>query len=239
MAPDGAQGRRSDDRGGWRQERERPGQRPAPGARAGLPDSRSAGQPGSAVPAGVGNAGAGLRTPLGAAPTRSRASERCGAPRRLQEAQGEGRSTEALLGLEHHLPRPEGESHASALRERSFGSRNPPRTYFEKPQSHKHCSRVRAKPRTRAGQTPLSPQTPAGGTETAPCAPRRRLRAVSSAPCLRGDGATAAWENGFFMNGREGSCSAHARRSRFYEWVGTRDPRARMRRVPYSYYFFL
>lgn len=26
------------------------------------------------------------------------------------------------------------------------------------------------------------------------------------------------------MNGREGSFSAHARSSRFYEWVGTRDP---------------
>lgn len=48
--------------------------------------------------------------------------------------------------------------------------------------------------------------------------------AVSSARCLSGDVATLAWENGFFMNGRAESSTAHARRPRFYEWVGRSDP---------------
>lgn len=121
----------------------------------------------------------------------------------------------------------------------SFGFRNRPGTYFEEPQDHKHRFTSVQNPLTRAGQKPLSSQTPAEGTGTASCARQRQLRAVSFSRSLRGGVATTAWENGFFMNGRERSASAHARRSRFYEWVGTRDPRARMRRAPFFFFFLL
>lgn len=115
MAPDGAQNRRSNDRGGWCQEKERPGQRQTPGARTGLPKSQRAGKPGLAMPGGRKRRRRAVNTP-GAVPTLSRASESCGAPQRLKEAQGEGRSTEALLEIEHHLPQPEGESRPSSKR---------------------------------------------------------------------------------------------------------------------------
>lgn len=76
-------------------------------------------------------------------------------------------------------------------------------------------------------------QTPAGETRKAPSVPQRQLRAVSSARCLGGGVATTAWENGFFMNGREGRSTAHAPRPRFYEWVGIKRPRVRMRCAPF------
>lgn len=161
MAPDGAQRRRSNDRGGW-QQKERPGQRQTPGTRTGLPESQRAGKPGLAMPGDQKRWCRAVNTP-GAVPTLSRASESCGAPQLLKEAQGEGRNTEALLEIEHHLPQPEGESRPSS--EGSFGSRNQSRTYFEKPQSHQHCStsvqtpepqRVRRRcPRRRRPEEPI------------------------------------------------------------------------------------
>lgn len=114
MAPDGAQRRRSNDRGGW-QQKERPGQRQTPGTRTGLPESQRAGKPGLAMPGDQKRWCRAVNTP-GAVPTLSRASESCGAPQLLKEAQGEGRNTEALLEIEHHLPQPEGESRPSSER---------------------------------------------------------------------------------------------------------------------------
>lgn len=127
MAPDEAQSCRSNDRGGWRQEKERPGQRQTPGALTGLPDSQRAGKPGLAMPGGQKRWCRAANIP-GAVPTLSRASETCGAPQRLKEAQGEGRNTEALLEIEHHLPQPEGESREGESRPSSERAVSGPET---------------------------------------------------------------------------------------------------------------
>lgn len=125
-------------RGGWWQEEGRNQARgKLPGHARGFL-SRRVEKPGLAMPRGRKLRCQAVNTP-GAVPAQPRASGSCGTPQWLKEAQGEERNTEARLEIAHHLPQPKGRSRRGS-EGASFGSRNRPGTYFEEPQSHKHCS---------------------------------------------------------------------------------------------------